>query len=395
MHFVLHTQIFFIVEGAEGKNIPSLIVKSSTLNFNCFSKKIIHDFDIHSKINYRILFDDVYLAPKLPEASAISIVTQTFHFAGKLLREMATTNFTGKEKTIQRMVCTAGLTAGIHGQLRLISALNIFFSITASLGNALILAALRKESSLHPPSKLLLRSLATTDLCVGLISQPLFVTFLMSVVNGHWNICRYALEVCFITDLTFCGVSLCTLTAISVDRLLALLLGLRYRQVVTLNRAYVIVITFWIMSTVFSIMYFWNILITFWYGFIGVSLCLATSIFSYTKIFLTLRHHQNQVQDLQQPSQTNQLNIARYRKAVSTALWLQLTLVACYLPFGLAAALVVSSGLSTSVFLTFHYTVTVVFLNSSLNPILYCWKIEEVRHSAKDTIRPVLCCFSS
>ena len=76
------------------------------------------------------------------------------------------------------MACSAGLTAGMHGDLILLSAINIFLSITAFFGNALILvalAALRKESSLHPPSKLLLRNLATTDLCVGLISEPPYV----------------------------------------------------------------------------------------------------------------------------------------------------------------------------------------------------------------------------
>ena len=39
------------------------------------------------------------------------------------------------------------------------SAFNILLSITATLGNSLILVALHKESSLHPPSKLLYRCL--------------------------------------------------------------------------------------------------------------------------------------------------------------------------------------------------------------------------------------------
>ena len=51
----------------------------------------------------------------------------------------------------------------------LLSSLNIFLSITATLGNVLILVALRNVSSVHPPTKLLLRCLAVTDLCVGLI----------------------------------------------------------------------------------------------------------------------------------------------------------------------------------------------------------------------------------
>ena len=299
------------------------------------------------------------------------------------------------QKTAQQMVCSA-FTAGIHGQLTFISVLNIFLSITAFLGNALVLVALRKESSLHPPSKLLLRNLATTDLCVGLIAEPLYVAYLMSEVNEHWNICWFVMVTGFIVGSFLCFVSLLTLTAISVDRLLALLLGLRYRQVVTLKRTYVTVITFWIVSTVFSTMYVWNDLITILYVIIVISLCLVTSIFSYTKIFLTLRRRQNQVQDqAQQPNQANQLNIARYRKAVFTALWLQLTLVACYLPDNVVKALVTKMGLSSSVYVAWNYAITFLYLNSSLNPILYCWKIDEVRQAVKDTIRQVLCCLSS
>ena len=313
---------------------------------------------------------------------------------------METANFTGseKQKTFEQLACLADFTAGIHGQLKFVSFLNIVLSTAAFLGNAVIIAALRKESSLHPPSKLLLHSLATTDLCVGLILEPLYVTFLMSIVNEHWNICRFVLTARFIADPILCGVSLCTLAAISVDRLFALLLGLRYRQVVTLKRTYVTVLAFWIVSTVFSTMYFWNSLIAFWYNAIVILLCLVTSIFSYAKIFLTLRHHQNQVQDqmqAQQPHQANQLNIARYRKAVSTALWLQLTLLACYLPEGIMLTLLANRELTTSVFLARRFTYTLVYLNSSLNPILYCWKIDEVRQAVKDTVRQVLCILSS
>ena len=128
--------------------------------------------------------------------------------------------------------------------------------------------------------------------------------------------------------------SLLTLTTISLNRLLALLLGLRYRQVVTLKRTYVTVSAFWFVSIVVSLISFWYSAIWAWYSRFVIPLCLVTSAYSYTRIFLRLRHHQTQVQDnvAGQPNQTTPLNIARYRKTVSSALWLQLTLVVCYLP---------------------------------------------------------------
>ena len=130
-----------------------------------------------------------------------------------------------------------------------------------------------------------------------------------------------------------------TLTVISVDRLLALLLGLRYRQVVTLRRMCITVIGFWILSIVTaSGFFFWNPIISSFSQYIGTALCLFITIFAYTKIFFTLRHNQIHVDHAQsrafrrQPSQAIPLNIARYRKAMNSALWVQGTLVVCYLP---------------------------------------------------------------
>ena len=312
---------------------------------------------------------------------------------------MAITNFTGNGhlKTYEQLYCSAEFTGGIHNQLTSLAVLDIFLSITAFLENTLILVALHKESSLHPPSKLLFRSLAITDLCVGIIVEPLMVTHFMSAVNERWNICRYTFLATFITGYILSSVSLLTLTAISVDRLLALLLGFRYRQLVTLKRACLIVTVSWIVSIVGTTMYFWNYLINLWYGFIGISLCLITSGFSYVKIFLTLRHHQIEVQNhlhQGQLSQRSPLNIERYRKTVFSALWVQLTLVVCYLPFCIVEALTAQVVLSPSVYLASSFAMTLLVANSSLNPILYCWKIREVRRAVKDTIRD-FCCSSS
>ena len=116
-------------------------------------------------------------------------------------------------------------------------------------------ATLHKETSLHAPSKLLYRNLAITDLCVGIIAEPLAVTYWTSVVKERWNICYYAYLAESLSGYTLCSVSLLTLTAISVDRPLALLLGLRYRQVVTLKRTCINAFGFWILSIVGSSSY--------------------------------------------------------------------------------------------------------------------------------------------
>ena len=311
---------------------------------------------------------------------------------------MALTNLTGdpKQTSYHGLACSTAFTGEVHNHLIVLLAINGFVSITAFLGNTLILVALNKETSLHAPSKLLFRNLATTDLCVGLIVEPLFVTHLISSLNEPWNICRYVFAVSNITAYNYilCGVSLYTLTAISVDRLLALLLGLRYRQVVTLKRIYRIVVVSWVVSTAGATMLFWNERIASWYGCIAAALCVVTLIFSYTKIFFTLRHNQIQAQgnvNQRQPNQTVQLNIARYKKTVTSALWVQLALVVCYLPFAIEEFLRLQRGVTSAIMVARFYSATLVAINSSLNPILYCWKIREVRQAVKDTLSGLLC----
>ena len=128
-------------------------------------------------------------------------------------------------------------------------ALNIFLSIFAFLGNVLILVALRNVSSIHPPTKLLFRCLAITDLCVGLLGQPLYVY--VRYITKYLDIGNIIVELVYVYVFiiyVLLSVSILTSAAISVDRLLALLLGLRYRHVVTLCRVRVVIACVWFIA---------------------------------------------------------------------------------------------------------------------------------------------------
>ena len=310
---------------------------------------------------------------------------------------IATTNSTegGTQTEAYRILpCSPSSIVGLQLQSIYFSAVNIFLSITAFLGNFLILVALNKETSLYPPSKLLYRCLATTDLLVGLVTQPLAATYWMSLVHEHWSLCRYVRDAVFISGFALCGVSLLTLTAISVDRLLALLLGIRYRQIVTLKRTCIITATFWIFSVAAASFSVSHTRITLWCGIIVIPSCSVISIASYTKIFRTLRHNQAQVQDRvqQQSSQTTALNMARYSKAVSSALWVQLALAVCYVPTILVLLVQASRKTYSSHVVVIAAIANIsTYFNSTLNPFLYCWKVKEVRQAVKQTIRQALC----
>ncbi len=180
------------------------------------------------------------------------------------------------------------------------ASLCIFLTVTATLGNSLILVALQKDTSLHPPSKILLRSLAMTDLCVGVIGQPVTITVIFSALFERWSLCQVVqiMDQC-LNGMLF-AVSLLTLTAISVDRLLALLLRLRYRQVVTVKRVRAVVFLIWLVTSVTNVVVsVWSIPLYFLHilQFLTILPALIISTYSYTRILIAIRRQQMQLQD--------------------------------------------------------------------------------------------------
>ena len=300
----------------------------------------------------------------------------------------------GNLQSFDDQACSPSLVGGLQQQSINLSAANILLSLTAFLGNSVILVVLLpEESSLHPPSKLLYRCLATTDLLVGLVCQPLYATYWMSVSYEHWSLCRFAYDAFSASAYALCSVSLLTMAAISVDRLLALLLGLRYRVLVTLKRTYIILATFWVLSGFTAICYLLDYRIATWNSILFIPSCLSISLVSYTKIFRTLSHHQAQVQDhvQQQPNQPNALNMARYRKAVYSALWVKLAFVICYVPFTIVETVnALSKTYSSHLVINWGIALSFLYCNSTLNPFIYYWRIREVRRAVKQKIRQAL-----
>lgn len=254
--------------------------------------------------------------------------------------------------------------------------INLFFCCTAVLGNSSILLTIWKTSSLHSVSNILLSSLAVSDLSIGLVVQPIFVAHLenLATTDGllYFNI----------LGSVSCTVSFYSVTAIAVDRLLAVQLHLRYEAEVTPFRATVVVIIIWIYAALFSV--FW--LLNFYLVFKMISIVIIFFAV-HLKIYLIVLRHQRQIQrqlQLQQQDANNE-NILRVKRFVRSAVnifLLYILLLSCYMPFAVYHQLIfVNRGYAASnVYIT---TMTLVFLNSSLNPLLYSWRDSEIRTALK------------
>ena len=120
--------------------------------------------------------------------------------------------------------------------------------------------------------------------------------------------------------------------------------------------------------------------------------CAVTSSFCYIKIYYKLRLSQAHVQDQCHEGQPNQegiqVNGVRYKKTVSTALWVQVLFLARHLPSGLFLGFITITGLNTP-FLWFSLALAtnLMYTYSTLSPWLCCWRMRELRQAVKDTIK--------
>ena len=114
---------------------------------------------------------------------------------------IAQVNLTGDARDpteyLVQVRCMGGWTDEEYKALIGISAISFFLAFNAILGNTLILVALHNESVTYQPSKLLYRCLATTDLCSGVILEPVATVYRFSLIQEDWKLCRYAVTTCF------------------------------------------------------------------------------------------------------------------------------------------------------------------------------------------------------
>ncbi|XP_078379311.1 melanocyte-stimulating hormone receptor-like [Oculina patagonica] len=261
------------------------------------------------------------------------------------------------------------------------SVIIVILSFTALFGNSALLTTIWKTSSLHLVANILLASLAVSDLAVGLIAQPLFIANMFSsrenTVNKVINILGPILSLA----------SFFTITAIAVDRLLALQLHLRYKAVVTPFRVTWAVILIWVFAVIFASTKLWIASLSRTIVSFMIITILVANFAVYLKIYLIVRRHQNQIQHQQQQANNENLfSVKRFKKSAINTFLVYILLLCCYAPYSLSAQMTFSGvGVLQNVYMT---TFTLVFLNSSLNPLLYCWRDREIRTAMKQ----LLCC---
>ena len=276
---------------------------------------------------------------------------------------------------------------------------NIPTSVAAAFGNLLVLVSIWRTSSLHLPSFVLLFNLALSDLCVGLIVQPAFVTATLARMSGAHDVLCLALISTAASSSILCSVSLLTMTAISVDRYLAVSLHLRYQEVVTVARVILLVVLVWLSSTVLlAISWLWPPNVFFIIAAFTIAVSDVLVLFTYVKIYCIVRRHEAQihaqVQFQEQQVDEHSRNVASCKKSAITMFVVHCVFVLCYLPY-VCTVLILSIGdFSLTQRSAIEVCTTVVFINSCINPVVYCWRVSEIRKAMRETVRKRLFCRS-
>ena len=273
---------------------------------------------------------------------------------------------------------------------------NAFFSFTAITLNIVTIIALRKPLTIPRALKIFLLSLAVSDLGVGLLVQPLYITRLVMMIKQNTQTLYFEITLnsfyatgTFLSYASFFGV-----VALTADRYLAVHFYLRYQELVTQKRVVAVVISNWILSAILMLLSIWIPNVATIISVPVESVCYLTTAFFYFKIYLAVRHHSNQIQVLQaQLAENNEGDIAnaeRQRKAAVGTFYVYLVFLICYLPSTCVWIIHRGVGPSTMIFQFLRYTNTMMYLNSSLNPLIYSWKMRHVRHAIMEILRNIL-----
>ena len=273
--------------------------------------------------------------------------------------------------------------------------LHLLLSFMATFGNILVIHAMWKASSIPATIRPLFLSLAFSDLAIGSCVQPAFAAILAMILhmaakeNLEFGRLCPSVTISVFATYSLLGVSLFTITAIALDRLLAVFLHLRYQQLVTEKRVVIGLVCLWLMSGLSTLAFMsipnHNDLVALLFQAAGL---LVLSV-AYFHLYKVVRYHQNQIQSQLQVQNNGAMEAARVKKSSLNAFYVYIIALACYLPSLIAGIPFLHDHLHIPSLVAYYFSSIFVFFNSSINPLVYCWRYREIRFIVKSTVKKI------
>lgn len=270
---------------------------------------------------------------------------------------------------------------------------NAIFAFIAASSNAIVLISVWKSPSLHTAQNTLLCSVALSDFLVGAVLQPLDVV--QRIMEEKQNIEIYCSIRLAKNSLAWIisSVSFFILTSISLERLVALLRPLQHDRLVTHRRILRLVFSFWVVCiTIYMPRFFGLSNTTFLFiASILVFANLTVIAVSYFKIFQVIKFHQRRIDHeanlrsrFHGPKADGDMK--RYKTFTVTAAYIVVLVVMFYVPFFCYLVAYAILGFTGPVKLTYICIETLSFVNSSVNPFVYSYRLRNIRQAILRTL---------
>lgn len=276
---------------------------------------------------------------------------------------------------------------------------NFILSATTILLNSVVLLALWKTTSLTKPTKALIASLALTDLLYGLIVMPLTITLNVLILSkAESQLVCMVWRSAVLLALWLSGVSLHTLTLISIDRFLAIKLKNAYRHVVTMKRCAVALAAGWLgMASILSTLFVSKqivikdldsfsqiiriLIIIFLFLFLLITTLSYSLAFSYLKKFSADVAPENP-----NPDPSRKFYASKYRRSFNTMIIILFFTFLFYLPyaFSLVMEKFNEDGRTKHILRAGQ---VVIAASCTCNPIIYLWRLKQLREAVKSLIK--------
>ena len=262
-------------------------------------------------------------------------------------------------------------------------------SLTAAMAifiNVLVILAILKTPVIHTPPNTLLGCLAVTDFLTGFIAQPAFIANKVFLMQQNFENFCWAILATSASSYILTGTSFLVLTSIAVDKFIAMKLHLRYNELVTCKRALLTVFILFIFTCCLTSMLYINRPV---FNVIAIGNILANFIlqwFAYFKVFRTVNQHRKRIKtETSIPNSCGRIDTVYFHKisrSSSTMIYIVILSVLCYVPFVVVR---VTESLFDSVDKNLQFAekiaMTIVYSNSVLNPLLYCYRITSLRRA--------------
>jgi hypothetical protein len=264
--------------------------------------------------------------------------------------------------------------------------LNIFISCFGLLANTLVIIGYVTSRRLQTMQNTMILILAISDVGVTAFVQPMNVTANIRGLLGKRDCILW--DVVFVSALLFQGLSLITILILSLQSYITLAYPYRYQTIITKTR---VIGAFFFSCLLVCISVFLVFVHKPFTDIIFlVILCstVVTVVFTWSWTYKLVSRHQRVIGSTQTPATRQNVSRKKVLRSTITVFAVISSLLACYsfiLCFFFFHPLLNPSKLGQNTYsILFSIAVTLIYLNSLLNPSLVFWRCGVFRQAAKN-----------